>query len=147
MPKDAGHLQGQPELTRYARVRRAGHLLFVAGISSRQPDNSIKGARSDRTGTLVLDVRAQAEGAIENLERTLEEYGATLSDIADLTVFLTSMSDYLGFNEVYNRFFATSSLPTRTTIGVHQLPDPALCIELKAIAYLEPGHGSHDRQK
>jgi 2-aminomuconate deaminase len=141
MAKGGGHLQGSPELTRYARVRRAGDLLFVAGISSRQPDNSIKGASSDRTGALVLDVRAQTEGAIENLCRTLEEHGASLGDVVDLTVFLTRMSDYRGFNEVYNRFFPTSSLPARTTIGVHQLPDPALCIELKAIAYRRAGAG------
>ena len=139
MPKGGGHLQGKPELTRYARVRRAGPLLFLAGISARQPDNSIKGAGSDRTGALVLDVRAQTEGALENLGRTLEEHGASLADVVDLTVFLTSMTDYGGFNEVYNRFF-TASLPARTTVGVHQLPDPALCIELKAIAYREAEH-------
>jgi enamine deaminase RidA (YjgF/YER057c/UK114 family) len=64
----------------------------LAGISARQPDNSIKGAGSDRTG--ALDVRAQTEGALENLGRTLEEHGASLADVVDLTVFLTSMSDY-----------------------------------------------------
>jgi len=144
MAQGGGHLQGRPELTRYARVRRAGDLLFVAGISSRQPDNSIKGAASDLTGALVLDVRAQTEGAIENLGRALEEHGASLADVVDLTVFLTSMSDYRGFNEVYNRFFTRSSLPARTTIGVHQLPDPALCIELKAIAYREPAPVARD---
>jgi 2-aminomuconate deaminase len=134
MPEGGGHLKGRPELTRYARVRRAGPLLFVAGISSRQADNSIKGARSGSAGALLLDVRAQTEGAIENLQRTLQEHGASLSDVIDLTVFLTDMNDYSRFNEVYNRFF-TASPPARTTVGVHDLPDPALCIELKAIAY------------
>ncbi|HME74002.1 MAG TPA: RidA family protein [Myxococcota bacterium] len=134
MPEGGGHLQGQPELTRYARVRRAGPLLFVAGISSRQPDNSIKGAGRDRAGSLILDVRAQTEAAIDNLQRVLEGHGASLADVVDLTVFLTSMSDYRAFNEVYNGFF-TASLPARTTVGVQQLPDPALCVELKAIAY------------
>jgi 2-aminomuconate deaminase len=43
------------------------------------------------------------------------------------------MADYAGFNEVWNRFFDPSG-PTRTTIAVHQLPDPQLAIELKAIA-------------
>jgi 2-aminomuconate deaminase len=134
MPESGGHLQGRPELTRYSRVRRAGPLLFVAGISSRQADNSIKGARIGGTGTLLLDVRVQTEGAIENLQHTLREHGASLADIVDLTVFLTNMNDYGGFNEVYNRFFV-ASLPARTTIGVQELPDPALCVELKAIAY------------
>lgn len=127
-------MKGKPDLTRYARVRRAGPLLFVAGVSSRQADDSIKGAGKHPTGAVHLDVRAQTEGAIENLRAILAEQGASLEDVVDLTCFLTSMNDFGDFNEIYNQYFS-SAPPTRTTVGVHQLPDPALCIELKAIAY------------
>jgi len=129
-----GHMKGKPALTRYARVRRAGPLLFVAGISSRQSDDSIKGAGRHPTGAAHLDVRAQTEGAIENLRAILAEQGASLEDVVDLTCFLTSMNDFGDFNEIYNRYFS-SAPPTRTTVAVHQLPDAALCVELKAIAY------------
>ena len=63
----------------------------------------------------------------------LEREGLDLSHLVDITVFLVNMSDYGGFVEIWNRFFDASG-PTRTTVAVHQLPDPLLAIELKAIA-------------
>ncbi len=128
-----GHLSGAPALTQYARSRRAGNLLFLAGVSARQPDNSIKGASRGLAGALEVDIRAQTEGCIENLRAALEAEGLGLADVADVTVFLVSMADYGGFNETWNLFFGVSG-PTRTTVAVHQLPDPRLAIELKAIA-------------
>jgi 2-aminomuconate deaminase len=131
-----GHLSGNPTLTQYARSRRVGSLLFLAGVSARQPDNSVKGASRERTGALETDIRAQTEGCIENLRAALEAEGLGLEHLVDVTVFLVSMADYAGFNETWNRFFDVSG-PTRTTVSVHQLPDPQLAIELKAIAAFE----------
>ena len=128
-----GHLSGRPALTQYARSRRAGNLLFLAGVSARQPDNSVKGASCGPAGALEINIRAQTEGCIENLRAAVEAEGLRLDDVVDVTVFLVSMADYGGFNETWNRFFGTSG-PTRTTVAVHQLPDPQLAIELKAIA-------------
>jgi 2-aminomuconate deaminase len=131
--RSGGHLVGVPEFAQYSRVRAAGGLLFVAGISSRQPDNSVKGARQDASGALITDVRAQTEGAIENLGSVLAAWGATLEDVVDVTVFLVDMADYRGFNETWNRYFTTTG-PARTTVAVRQLPDAQLIVELKAIA-------------
>jgi 2-aminomuconate deaminase len=128
-----GHLSGAPALTQYARSRRAGNLLFLAGLSARQPDNSVKGASRGPTGAIEIDIRAQTEGCIENLRAALESEGLRLDDVVGATVFLVSMADYGGFNEIWNLFFGASG-PTRTTVAVHQLPDPQLAIELKAIA-------------
>jgi 2-aminomuconate deaminase len=138
--RTGGHLVGVPEFTQYSRVKAAGGLLFVAGISSRQPDNSVKGARRDAAGNLVTDVRAQTEGAIENLAAVLAGWGASLEDVVDVTIFLVDMADYRGFNETWNRYFTTAG-PARTTVAVHQLPDPQLIVELKAIAR-QPARGA-----
>src|SRR4029450_10428927 len=107
-----GHLTGVPALTHYARARRAGSLLFLAGVSARRPDNSVQGASRDRTGALEIDIRAQTEGCIENLRAALEGEGLGLEKLVDVTVFLVSMADYGGFNEIWNRFFDASG-PTR----------------------------------
>jgi 2-aminomuconate deaminase len=131
--RGGGHLVGAPQFTQYSRVKAAGGLLFVAGISSRQPDNTVIGAQRDATGALTTDVRAQTAGAIENLAAVLAAWGATIEDVVDVTVFLVDMADYDGFNEAWNRYFTTSG-PARTTVAVHQLPDPQLVVELKAIA-------------
>jgi len=134
--KAGGHLSGKPELGRYARIRRAGSLLFFAGVSSRQPDNSIRGASVGPSGSPEIDIRAQTEGCIENLRGALEREGLGLASLVDVTAFLVNMSDYGGFVEAWNTFFDASG-PTRTTVAVHQLPDPLLAVELKAIASLE----------
>ncbi len=81
----------------------------------------------------------------ESIEKIiLAAGGAGLSDVVDLTVFLTDMKDYSDFNKVYNRYFnAQSGIwwlnigPSRTTVGVAQLPSPKLCIEIKATAYFQ----------
>lgn len=131
-----GHLSGKPELARYARARRVGPLLFLAGVSSRQPDNTVQGASLGPTGAAEIDIRAQTEGCIENLRAVLESEGLALSNLVDITAFLVNMADYGGFVEAWNRFFDASG-PTRTTVAVHQLPDPLLAVELKAIATFE----------
>lgn len=131
-----GHLSGKPELARYARARRAGPLLFLAGVSSRQADDSIRGACVGPTGASEIDIRAQTEGCIENLRSALEHEGLELSNLVDVTAFLVNMADYGGFVEVWNQFFDASG-PARTTVAVHQLPDPLLAVELKAIATVE----------
>jgi 2-aminomuconate deaminase len=129
-----GHLTGAPDLAQYAHIREVGDLIFVAGVSSRQSDNSVAGAYRGPSGAIEIDIRAQTEGAVENLRATLESVAAQLSDVVDVTVFLVNMADYGGFNEAWNRFFDQSG-PTRTTVAVHQLPDPQLAVELKAIAH------------
>ena len=132
-----GHLSGVPHLTQYARSRRVGDLLFLAGVSSRRPDNSIKGASRGPSGTCETDIRSQTEGCIENLRSALQAEGLQIGSLVDVTVFLVNMSDYGGFNEVWNRFFDATG-PARTTVAVHQLPDPRLVVELKAIASFTP---------
>lgn len=115
-------------------MKRVDGWIYLAGLSSRQPDASVQGVSRGPTGAPELDIRAQTEGAIANLRAALESVGAELGDLVDVTVFLVSMADYGGFNEAWNRVFDADG-PTRTTVAVHQLPDPELAIELKAIAY------------
>jgi 2-aminomuconate deaminase len=132
-----GHRSDAPLLGQYACSQRAGDLLFLAGVSSRQPDNTIRGASRSPSGALEIDIRAQTVACIENLRSALEAEGLQLNHLVDVTVFLVNMADYGGFNEAWNQFFDTSG-PTRTTVAVHQLPDPRLAIELKAIATFTP---------
>ena len=119
---------------RYPHVRRAGDYLFVSGTSSRRADNSFVGAEADEMGTVALDVRAQTAAVIENIREILESVGAGLTDIVEITSFLTNMNDFGGYNEIYGRYFDENG-PARTTVAVHQLPHPHILVEIKAIAY------------
>ncbi|MBS0418756.1 MAG: RidA family protein [Proteobacteria bacterium] len=113
---------------------RAGDFVFVSGISSRRPDDSIAGASVDATGNAKLDIRVQARAVIENIRDILRSVDADLKDLVEVSCFLVSMSDFEGFNEVWSEYFDESG-PTRTTVAVRELPHPLLLIEMKAVAF------------
>ena len=120
----------------YSHVRRAGDLLFTAGISARRPDNSIAGAAADAMGTMTLDIRAQTRAVLENIQGILQGAGADLADVVEVSSFLVNMNDFAGYNEEYARFFGSMATPpARTTVAVHKLPHPQLLIEIKVVAY------------
>lgn len=119
----------------YPHVRKVGQLVFLAGTSSRRPDDTHEGVTTDVDGNTVLDIAAQTSAVIQNLEKLLASVGCGLNDIVDITSFLVDMKDFAEYNKVYNNFF-TMGGPTRTTVAVHQLPHPNLLIEMKAIAKL-----------
>jgi len=62
--------------------------------------------------------------------------GGDLSNLVDMSVFLTDMAFYKDFNSVYNEYFNAAQGPSRTTVGVQSLPGPHLVIEIKGVAYL-----------
>ncbi|KAI8048196.1 Endoribonuclease L-PSP/chorismate mutase-like protein [Syncephalis plumigaleata] len=127
-------------LAHYPHARRAGPYIYVSGISSRQRE----------PGVWELDIRAQTKAIFENIKVILQEAGASLEHLVDLTVFLIDMADYDGFNEVIKRidyltssnsslqsYFDAETGPTRTTVAVKQLPckpPNRLLIEIKAVA-------------
>ena len=119
---------------KYPHYKRAGDFIIVSGTSSRRADDSIAGAEADASGTPRLDIRAQTRAVIENVRATLRSAGADLSDCVEVTTFLVDMKDFAGYNEVYAEFFDYDG-PARTTVAVHQLPNPLLLIEIRAVAW------------
>ena len=119
---------------KFPHYRRAGDFIYVSGTSSRRADNSIAGAEQDAMGTMRLDIRVQTRAVIEHIRDILQSAGADLSDCVEVCAYLVSMNDFGGYNEVYGEFFGYDG-PARTTVAVHQLPNPLLLIEIKAVAY------------
>lgn len=119
---------------RFPHAKVAGDFIYVSGTSSRRPDNSFVGVEVDEFGTTTLDIAAQTQAVIENIGEILQNAGSSLNDLVQLTVYLVSMNDFGGYNEVYGRFFDEEG-PTRTTVAVHQLPHPHLLIEIQGVAY------------
>ncbi|KAG0232096.1 hypothetical protein BGW42_008389 [Actinomortierella wolfii] len=109
-------------LARYPHARIANGMIFVSGISSRRLDNTYEGVKENPDGTFELDIKAQTKAVIENIDVILKSVGASLANIVDLTVFLTNMSDYGAMNEVYNQYFSAETGPSRTCVGVRELP-------------------------
>lgn len=120
---------------RFPHVKVAGGFAYVSGTSSRRPDNTIAGASVDEQGTTSLDIRVQTRAVLENIRDILQAVGADLGDLVSITTYLVSMNDFGGYNEVYGEFFDDTG-PARTTVAVHQLPNPQLLIEIQAVAMI-----------
>lgn len=130
-PVRAGRAQ---PLGKYPPFRRVGDFIYLSGISARLPDGSIAGTTRHADGSVTRDVAVQTRVVIENVRATLAEAGADLADCIDVLVFLTDMKDFPKYNSVYGEYFEAGG-PTRTTVGVSELPRPDMVVEMKVVAY------------
>jgi 2-iminobutanoate/2-iminopropanoate deaminase len=111
--------QGAP----YSQAIKANGFVFVAGQLGFEPG---------QTEVVGPGIKAQTEQTIDNLEAILTEAGSGLDRIVKTTVFLASLDDFQGMNEVYAGRIGESP-PARSTIEVGALPSGAL-VEIEAIA-------------
>ena len=80
-------------------------------------------------------IKEQAYMSLANLKAVLEEGGASLDTVIKTTCFLSSMGDFVAFNDVYTDIFGIENTPARSCVEVARLPKDAL-IEVEAIAYI-----------
>jgi 2-iminobutanoate/2-iminopropanoate deaminase len=111
--------QGAP----YSQAIKANGFVFVAGQLGFEPG---------QTEVVGPGIKAQTEQTIDNLEAILTEAGSSLDRIVKTTVFLASLGDFQGMNEVYAGRIGDTP-PARSTIEVGALPSGAL-VEIEAIA-------------
>lgn len=52
-------------LANYPQATKVGNFLFLSGVSARQPDNSIVGAKKLSSGAYVKSIALQTAGVIE----------------------------------------------------------------------------------
>jgi 2-aminomuconate deaminase len=118
----------------YSHFRRAGGLLFLAGIGPRvRGSTDVPGVTLGPDGRVAsYDFELQCRQVFANVRAVLEDAGGSWNDIVDVTVFLTSMDDFGTMNRLYAEAFGDNR-PTRTTVEVTRLPTP-IAIELKVIA-------------
>ena len=109
----------------YNHAVRVGDLMFCAGQIPIDP----------ATGDLVAgDIKVQTERVLQNVKAILDDQGLTFAHVVKSTVFLTSLADFAGMNEVYANYF-TADFPARSTIQVAALPKGA-SVEIEVIAHV-----------
>lgn len=81
----------------------------------------------------AIDIQAQL--TLDNLCQALAAAGASLADVAQVTVYLTDMADMLAVDRVYRRYF-DSPYPSRCCVGVKALAVSGMRIEIQATAVL-----------
>lgn len=117
--------QGAPDaLGPYSQGTTAGRLVFASG--------QLPVSAEDGTRLVAGGIREQTERVIDIIEAILGEVGCTLSDVAQTTVYLASLSDMDAMNEVYARRFP-SPAPARAVVGVSELPMGSL-VEMDCVA-------------
>jgi 2-aminomuconate deaminase len=136
VPRSVVVAQNAQALARYPHAKIVGDLVFVSGISSRRLDNTHAGVTIHPDGRVEKNITEQTRAVLQNIRIILQECGADLHDVVDITVFLTDMNDYAAMNAVYNEHFSAEQGPARTTVGVRDLPHPNLLVEMKAMAVL-----------
>ncbi len=107
----------------YSQAIRAGHFLFISGQLGIDP----------ASGELAGDFEGQVRLALANVGAILEKAGLSWDNVVKTTVYLTDMSLFGRFNEIYSEVLG-SGLPARSAVAVKELPKGAL-VEVEAIAY------------
>jgi 2-iminobutanoate/2-iminopropanoate deaminase len=111
----------------YSPAVRAGDWLVLAGQVGLDP----------ATGQFVEGgVDAQARQVLANIKAVLEDCGATMSDVAKATVFVTDIAQFAVVNAAYADAFG-GHRPARSTVQVAALPGGAE-VEIEVWAY-KPG--------
>ncbi len=111
--------QGAP----YSQAIKANGFVFVSGQLSLRPGEK---------DLVPGDIKAQTQQVFSNLRAILEEAGSSLDRLVKTTVFLQSLDDFGGMNEIYAAQVG-STPPARSTVEVAKLPSGAL-VEIEAIA-------------
>jgi 2-iminobutanoate/2-iminopropanoate deaminase len=112
-----------PPVALYSHGVKVGNLIFTAGT----------GAFDPKTNAIVEGgIKAQTRQVLENLKAILEAGGASLEDVVQATIYITSFDDFEIMNEVYKEYFP-SGFPPRATVQVAGLYD-GMVVEIMAIA-------------
>ena len=121
--------EGLAATSGYSHVTEfSGRLVAVSGQVAWDADGNVVGRD---------DVEAQARQVFANLGTALVAAGTDLAHVVKLTVFLTDIGDVSTVRRVRNEFVDPASPPASTLVQVVALVDPALKIEVEALAVVE----------
>jgi len=102
---------------------RVGDVIFLSGVMG------------TKQGGVLADggIEGQTRQALENVKSALALAGASMTDVAKCTVFLTDAANFQAMNRVYHEFFPTDP-PARSTVAVAALVVPNALLEIECTA-------------
>jgi enamine deaminase RidA (YjgF/YER057c/UK114 family) len=110
----------------YSRAVVAGPWVLVAGTTG-----TVEG-RVVGEG----DAYAQTVQAFRNVEAALASAGATLADVVQTRMFVTDIARWEEVGRAHRELFGDIR-PVTAMLGVAALIDPAMLVEVEAVAWLE----------
>ena len=106
----------------YSQAIITGNLVFTSGQIPINPE----------TGNVdATTIEEQTEQVCKNLCAVLEASGTSIEKVVKTTCFLSSMDDFMAFNQVYAKYF--TGKPARSCVAVKTLPKNVL-VEVETIA-------------
>jgi 2-iminobutanoate/2-iminopropanoate deaminase len=111
----------------YTHVVKAGKLLFIAGQTGTNADGKVVGP----------GMKEQLEQVMTNLLTALKAHGADFSHVAKTTTYVTSVPEFRSPEIAAVRAkYVGANPPANTLVQIQQLADPAMKVEIEAIAVL-----------
>ncbi len=108
----------------YSQGIIAGNMVFLSGQLPINP------AEGKITAESIEDMTRQS---LENCKAVLDNAGASLKDVAKVTIFIKNMGDFARINGIYAEYFSEHK-PARSTVEVARLPlDAQIEIEMIAV--------------
>jgi reactive intermediate/imine deaminase len=123
-------------LANYTEAFKVAGLVFAAGqlASDFKSGVPVQARRHPSFPYYSSDIKLQTRYVLDNLKRTFEAAGSSLRDVIKAQVFLTDLSHFSGFDEVWKEYF--DNPPARTTVGTTGLlvKDTLVEIDLLGVA-------------
>jgi 2-iminobutanoate/2-iminopropanoate deaminase len=106
----------------YSHAVVANGFVFVSGQGPVDPE----------TGTMPDAFADQVRQTLRNLQAILEDAGSSLEDVVKVNAYVTDLTRFAEFNEVYKEFFRHDP-PARTTVATALL---GMLVEVDCVAQL-----------
>ncbi len=106
----------------YSQAVITGNLVFTSGQIAIDP------AKGD---VVAEGIKAQTEQVMKNLGEVLKAAGSSFEKAVKTVCFLSDMTDFAAFNEIYGKYF--TGKPARSCVAAKQLPKSVL-VEVEVIA-------------
>jgi enamine deaminase RidA (YjgF/YER057c/UK114 family) len=111
----------------YSRAIRVGDRIEVSGTTA-----------TDDGGRVVAhdDPEEQTRVSLGNVEAALAELGAGLGDVVRTRLFVTDIDDWEAVGRAHGEAFGDAR-PATTMVEVSALVDPAMLVEIEAVAVVD----------
>jgi len=113
----------------YSQAVKVGDTIYVSGQVSHDDEGKIVGRG---------DMEAQMRQAYANIQKMLEQYGATMDNVIDEVLFVTDMNTaFAAAVKCRQEVFSGQPVVASTIVQIQRLAFPDLMIEIKCVAKLE----------